>query len=89
MVPTHRLGFEPDKNGGRDEFRHHRRVGVGHSESTPVETALPTFTPQREAVDAKCVVEVGSPGLDPGGEFTAMMMLKQRIGFVSQSTQLS
>jgi len=34
-------------------------VGAGRSESTPVQTALPTFTPLR--VDAKRVVEAGSP----------------------------
>ena len=39
-----------------------KQIGAGRSESTPMETALPTFTPQREAVDAKRVVEVGSPG---------------------------
>ncbi|MCD2205269.1 RNA-guided endonuclease InsQ/TnpB family protein [Halobacterium sp. KA-6] len=39
-----------------------RQLGAGRSESTPVQTALPTFTPQREAVDAKRVVEAGSPG---------------------------
>ena len=44
MAATHRLGFEPDKKGGRDELRHHHRVGVGHSESTPAETALPART---------------------------------------------
>jgi len=39
-----------------------KQLGAGRSESTPVQTALPTFTPQREAVDAKRVVEAGSPG---------------------------
>ena len=39
-----------------------RQLGAGCSESTPVQTALPTFTPQREAVDAKRVVEAGNPG---------------------------
>ncbi len=39
-----------------------KQLGAGRSESTPVETALPAFTPQREAVDAKRVVEAGSPG---------------------------
>jgi len=34
-------------------------VGVGYSESTPVETALPVDT----SVSAKCVVETGSPTL--------------------------
>jgi putative transposase len=38
------------------------QLGAGRSESMPVETALPTFTPQREAVNAKRVVEAGSPG---------------------------
>ncbi|ERH10092.1 MAG: transposase, IS605 OrfB family, central region [halophilic archaeon J07HX64] len=38
-----------------------RQLGAGRSESTPVQTALPTFTPQREAVDAKRVIEAGSP----------------------------
>jgi putative transposase len=38
-----------------------RQIGVGRSESTPVQTALPTFTPQREVVDAKRVVEAGNP----------------------------
>jgi len=38
-----------------------QQLGAGHSESTPEETALPTFTPQREAVNAKRVVETGSP----------------------------
>ena len=39
-----------------------KQLGAGRSESTPVQTALPTFTPQRERVDAKRVVEAGSPG---------------------------
>ena len=34
-------------------------LGVGHSEGTPVETALPVDTP----VSAKCVTEAGSPTL--------------------------
>jgi putative transposase len=38
-----------------------KQLGAGRSESTPVQTALPTFTPQRERVDAKRVVEAGSP----------------------------
>jgi len=38
-----------------------RKIGAGRSESTPMQTALPTSTPHREAVDAKRVVEVGSP----------------------------
>ena len=36
------------------------QIGAGRSESTPVQTALPAFTPLR--VDAKRVVEAGSPG---------------------------
>ncbi|ESS12321.1 MAG: transposase, IS605 OrfB family, central region [uncultured archaeon A07HR60] len=38
-----------------------KQLGAGCSESPPVETALPPFTPQRETVDAKRVVEAGSP----------------------------
>jgi putative transposase len=38
-----------------------KQLGAGRSESTPVQTALPAFTPQQEAVDAKRVVEAGSP----------------------------
>jgi putative transposase len=42
------------------------KVGVGHSESTPVETALPVDT----SVSAKRVIEAGSPTLkrEPSGE---------------------
>jgi putative transposase len=39
--------------------RGRKRLGAGRSESTPVQTAFPTFTPSR--VDAKRVVEAGSP----------------------------
>jgi len=39
------------------------QLGVVHSEETPVETALPMFTPQQEVVDVKRVVESGSPPL--------------------------
>ena len=39
-----------------------KKLGAGRSESTPVQTALPTFTPQREVVDAKCVIKAGSLG---------------------------
>ena len=39
-----------------------KQLGAGRSESPPVQTALPPFTPQREAVDAKRVIEAGSPG---------------------------
>ena len=43
-----------------------KRLGAGHSELTPVETALPVDT----SVSAKCVVEAGSPTLkrEPSGE---------------------
>jgi putative transposase len=43
-----------------------KRLGAGHSESTPVETALPVDT----SVSAKRVVETGSPTLkrEPSGE---------------------
>ena len=56
-------GFEADRDAnaawnilsrGRSE------LGVGHSEGTPVETALPTDT---TSVSAKRVVEAGSPYL--------------------------
>ena len=40
-----------------------KQLGAGRSELTPVQTALPAFTPHREAVDAKRVVEAGSPGV--------------------------
>ncbi len=36
------------------------QIGAGRSESTPMQTALPASAPQREAVDAKCVDELGS-----------------------------
>lgn len=37
-----------------------KRLGAGRSESTPVETSLPTDT---SSVSAKCVIEAGSPSL--------------------------
>ena len=40
-----------------------KQLGAGRSGSTPVQTALPTFTPQREAVDAKRVHQTPSGGL--------------------------
>jgi putative transposase len=45
-----------------------KRLGEGRSESTPVETALPTGT---TSVPAKRVVETGSPTLkrEPSGEW--------------------
>jgi transposase, IS605 OrfB family, central region len=39
-----------------------KQLGAGRSESTPVQTALATLTPQREEVGAKRVIEAGSPG---------------------------
>jgi putative transposase len=41
-------------------YRGLKQLGAGRSESTPVQTALPTFTPHSEAVDAKRVVEAGT-----------------------------
>jgi len=38
-----------------------KQIGLGQSESTPVQTALPTFTRHSASVDAKRVVEAGSP----------------------------
>jgi len=42
-------------------YRGLKQLGAGRSESTPVQTALPTLTPHREEVGAKRVVEAGSP----------------------------
>jgi len=65
MATTHRLELEPNKKGGRDKLRHHHRVGVGHPESTPLETALPARTvgASRPSVK-KCVAERGSRSKD-------------------------
>jgi putative transposase len=55
-------GFEADRDANAAWnilSRGLKDVGVVHSESTPVETALPVDTP----VSAKCVVETGSPCL--------------------------
>jgi putative transposase len=55
-------GFEADRDANAAWnllSRGLEDVGVGHSESTPVETALPVDTP----VSAKRVVEAGSPTL--------------------------
>jgi putative transposase len=41
-------------------YRGLKQLGAGRSESTPVQTALPTLTPHREAVSAKRVVEAGT-----------------------------
>ena len=56
-------GFETDRDANASWnvlSRGLKDVGVGHSESTPVETALPTDT---DSVSAKRVVEAGSPTL--------------------------
>jgi putative transposase len=42
-------------------------VGQGLSESTPVQTALPTFTRHSASVDAKRVVEAGIPASPDAG----------------------
>ena len=42
-------------------------IGQGLSESTPVQTALPTFTRHSASVDAKCVVEAGIPASPDAG----------------------
>ncbi len=55
-------GFEADRDANAAWTilsRGLEDVGVVHSESTPVETALPVDTP----VSAKCVVETGNPTL--------------------------
>jgi putative transposase len=55
-------GFEADRDANAAwniRSRGLEAVGVGHSERTPVETALPVDTP----VSAKRVVEAGSPTL--------------------------
>ncbi|UPV77145.1 transposase (plasmid) [Halorussus limi] len=55
-------GFEADRDANAAwniRSRGLEDVGVGHSEATPVETALPADTP----VSAKRVVETGSPTL--------------------------
>jgi putative transposase len=54
-------GFEADRDANAAWnilSRGVKQLGVGHSESTPVETALPTDT---HHVSAKCVIEAGSP----------------------------
>ena len=55
-------GFEADRDANAAInilSRGFEQLGVGHSESTPVETALPVDTP----VSAKRVIEAGSPTL--------------------------
>ena len=56
-------GFKTDRDANAAWnilFRGLENVGVGHSDSTPVETALPTDT---DSVSAKRVLEAGSPTL--------------------------
>ncbi len=60
---TTRFDFSPRAAGyaGGDTLaRGLKQLGAGHFESTPVQTAFTTFTPQREAMDAKRAVEPGS-----------------------------
>ncbi|MFT4922776.1 MAG: hypothetical protein ACI8XM_001995 [Haloarculaceae archaeon] len=53
-----------DKKVGDGHIRHHHPVGVGHSESTPAETALPARTVgASRATVKKRVAEPGSPTL--------------------------
>jgi len=69
-------GFEADRDANAAWnilSRGLEDVGVGHSESTPVETALPVDT----SVSAKCVVETGSPTLK---ERTADAVRSLRVG---------
>ena len=47
------------ENKGSQTFRRRYRVGVGDSESTPAETALPADSLPEPV---KCVVETGSLG---------------------------
>ena len=61
-------GFETDRdeNAAYNALqRGLQELGVGHAEVTPAETALPTSTTggSSTVVDAKCVVETGSPTL--------------------------
>lgn len=67
------------------------QIGAGRSESTPVQTVLPTFTSFQ--VDAKHVVEAGSPWLDReecslefGNDFDAVCLVfchcGESIGYV-------
>ena len=45
-----------------EAFRSEHRSRFYYDIDRPVEIALPAFTPQREVVDAKRIVEAGSPG---------------------------
>ena len=47
-------------------YRGLKQLGAGRSESTPVQTALPTLTLQREVVSAKRVVEAGTSFREAG-----------------------
>jgi putative transposase len=56
--------------------RGREKVGAGRSELTPVQTALPVFTPVE--VDAKRVVDAGSPEALPRGRFTPSRLSSKR-----------
>jgi len=66
--PACGFGADRDANAVRNILsRGLKDVGVGYSESTPVETALPTDT---DSLSAKRVIEAGSPTpkREPSGE---------------------
>jgi hypothetical protein len=61
---SHRRDFEPDKKGGHAlSTACHYKVGVGHSESTPVETGTAVELEESASVSASAVEEAGSPTL--------------------------
>lgn len=59
MAPLVAAAWDTDSKVGDSCIRHHRRVGLGEAESTPLETALPV----RPCDVKKCVAEQGSPAL--------------------------
>ena len=62
--PTCEFETDRDENAAYNVLqRGLSELGVGHTEVTPAETALPTSATNRSSivVDAKCVVETGSP----------------------------